>query len=71
MMRVAATHVLHLGGMRMATCQQLPDGRWFWYGEGVNTCNTPTDLVTAKQEAKAYIQTVLKNRRTHQKTQIP
>jgi len=30
-------------------------GQWYWYGGGRNTCATPTDLETAKKDAKAHI----------------
>lgn len=39
----------------LAIVQKNKDGSWFWYGGGQNTCQTPTDLETAKKEAMAHI----------------
>ena len=39
----------------LAIAQKDKDGSWFWYGGGQNTCQTPTDLETAKKEAMAHI----------------
>lgn len=33
---------------------QEKGSQWFWYGLGMNTCDRPTDLDTAKAEALAY-----------------
>lgn len=54
MMRLAATYCLCCGDEELAIIQENGD-QWFWYGGDRNTCATPTDLATAKKEAKAYI----------------
>lgn len=54
-MRLPETYNLHRGKERIAVCQRLESGQWFWYGGGINTANRPTDLKTAKRDAKSYI----------------
>lgn len=49
------THTLSRGGDWLAIVQECGDG-WFWYGGGKNTSKSPTDLETAKAEAKKHIQ---------------
>ena len=49
------TRRLSRGGEDLAIVQKNKDGSWFWYGGGRNTCQTPTDLETAKKEAMAHI----------------
>jgi hypothetical protein len=48
-------HLSRAGGDRLAIVQKDRDGSWFWYGGGRNTCANPTDLETAKAEAKAHV----------------
>jgi hypothetical protein len=54
-MRLAPNHKLCRGEDEIATVQEARPGFWFWYGAGANTARTPTDLATAKRDAKAYI----------------
>jgi hypothetical protein len=42
-------------GPWLAVVQSMKDGTWFWYGGGRNTSAAPTDLKTAKKEAKAHV----------------
>jgi hypothetical protein len=50
------TYRLSRGGTDwLAVAQKNKDGSWFWYGGGQNTCANPTDLETAKTEAKAHV----------------
>ena len=51
----ATTHTLSRGGDWLAIIQATGDGRWFWYGCGKNTSSSPTNLETAKAEAKAHV----------------
>jgi len=55
MMRLPETYTLYRGCEKLATCQRLHSGDWFWYGGGKNTSSMPTDLETAKRDAKAHI----------------
>jgi hypothetical protein len=49
-------HELHRGDEILAMCQSLEDGRWFWYGDDMNTANSPVaTLDTAKTQARNHI----------------
>lgn len=54
MMRLAKTYRLCRGDEELATVQET-GSLWFWYGGGMNTAHKPTDLETAKRDAKAHI----------------
>lgn len=43
------------GGDWLVVVQKNRGGSWFWYGGGQNTHANPTDLETAKAEAKAHV----------------
>ena len=55
------TRRLSRGGKDLVIVQKNKDGSWFWYGGGQNTCQTPTDLETAKKEAMAHILSLERN----------
>jgi len=48
------------GGEWLVVVQKNKDGSWFWYGGGQNTHANPTDLQTAKAEAKAHVLAIWK-----------
>lgn len=43
------------GGPVLATCQEIDDDRWFWYGAGINTAHRPTTLIECQDEAKRHV----------------
>ena len=50
------TYRLRRGGKEeLAVVQKNKAGSWFWYGGGRNTCAAPTDLATAKKDAKTHV----------------
>lgn len=55
------THSFGSSDCRLARVQQLQDGRWFWYGGGKNTNDSPTSLEQAKADAKAHILSVMRS----------
>ena len=48
-------HVLTDGENDLARVQACGGRQFFWYTNGKNTFAKPTDLATAKAEAKAYV----------------
>ena len=69
MMRLPETYALHRGDEELAICQRLQSGDWFWYGGGMNTADVPTDLETAKRDAKAHILANTEDRHVAKPTQ--
>ena len=56
LMRLAPTYRLTKAGVELAILQcfdQYPDAasKWFWYGDGVNTCDVPMSLDDCKASA--------------------
>lgn len=50
----ACSYELTRGGPVLATVQEIGDGRWFWYGFGINTASRPAELWECQDEAKRH-----------------
>lgn len=46
--------VVSVDGKEAARIQMLRDGRYYWYGDRVNTSRNPTDLDTCKQQIRDH-----------------
>ena len=60
------TYRLRRGGKEdLAVVQRDKEGTWYWYGGGRNTWANPTDLETAKKDAKAHILSLANTKFSH------
>jgi hypothetical protein len=55
----SARHELRRGSRTLVTVMECSPGCWFWFGLEVSTRHRPTDLPSAKAEARSHVRVAL------------